>query len=122
MRTNLPPVVVEDSANATKLFFDTYGQDPLEFNATEVEAAIAFFQGKGFDRDAAEVTASVILKQAKLENLPVFKLLDTLKGLTTMDLSALIGEILNNNRPPSSTLGFKVSTVSKKSQIRNISA
>jgi hypothetical protein len=122
MRTNLPPPVVEDSAQATKLFFDTYGQNPLEFNATEVEAAIAFFQGKGFDRDAAEVTASVILKQAKIENLPVFKLLDTLKGLTTMDLSALVSEILNNNRPPSSTLGFKVATVSKKSQIRNIAA
>ena len=34
--TNLPPSVKEDSAAATKLFFDTYGQEPLEFAANDV--------------------------------------------------------------------------------------
>lgn len=122
MQTNLPPPVVEDSAAETKLFFDTYGKYPLQFPAADVEAAIGFFQSKGFDRDAAEVTAMTMLKQAKIEGLPVFQLLDTLKGLEGMQLSSLVGEILNNNRPSSSVLGFRVASASKKSQVRNIAA
>ena len=122
MQTNLPPPVVEDSAAETKLFFDTYGQFPLQFPAADVEAAIGFFQAKGFDRDAAEVTAMVILKQAKIEGMPVFQLLDTLKGMEGMQLSSLVGEILNNNRPSSSVLGFRVASASKHSQVRNIAA
>lgn len=122
MSTNLPPPQIEDSAAATKLFFDTYGQSPLEFSANEVEAAIGFFQSKGFDRDASIVTASAILKQAKLDSTPVFKLLDTLKTLTGLQISALVGEILNNNRPATSTLGFRVVSVNKEEVKRNIAA
>lgn len=118
--TNLPPVVAEDSAAATKLFFDTYGKLPLEFSANEVDASIAFFQGKGFDRSASVVIAAAILKQAKLDETPVFKILDTLKGFTSIELSGLVTEILNNNRPSTSTLGFRLQSVSKESQTRNI--
>jgi hypothetical protein len=122
MNTNLPQKVVEDSASATKLFFDEYGQAPLEFSATDVEAAIGFFQGQGFDRDAAELTAMVVLRQAKFEKIPVFKLIDQLKNLDGMKLSALVGEILNNNRPSSSALGFKMGKVDDELKTRNISA
>jgi hypothetical protein len=122
MNTNLPAKIVEDSASATKLFFDEYGQAPLEFSATDVEAAIGFFQGQGFDRDAAEITAMVVLRQAKFENIPVFKLLDQLKGMDGMKLSALVGEILNNNRPSSSALGFKMGKVDDELKTRNIAA
>lgn len=120
MSTNLPPVINEDSAAGTKLFFDSYGKIPLEFAANEVEASIGFFQSKGFDRDAAIVTASALLKQAKLDATPVFKIIDTLKQFTGIQLSALVGEILNNNRPSSSTLGFRVVSVNKENQTRNI--
>jgi hypothetical protein len=120
MSTNLPPVEYQDSAAATKLFFDTYGQIPLEFSANEVEAAVGFFQSKGFDKDASVVTAASLLKQAKLDGTPVFKIIDTLKTLTGLQISALVGEILNNNRPATSTLGFRLVAVNKESQIRNI--
>jgi hypothetical protein len=122
MNTNLPATVIEDSASATKLFFDEYGQSPLEFLATDVEAAVGFFQNQGFDRDAAEITAMVVLRQAKFENMPVFKLIDQLKSLDGMKLSALVGEILNNNRPSSSALGFKMSKVDDELKTRNIAA
>lgn len=122
MSTNLPPPLIEDSAAATKLFFDTYGQTPLEFSANEVEAAIGFFQSRGFDRDAAIVTAAAVLKQAKLDSTPVFKLLDTLKTFSGLQVSALVGEILNNNRPATSTLGFRVVNVEKNEVKRNIAA
>ena len=122
MSTSLPTQAKEDSAAATKLFFDTYGKNPLEFNATEVDAAVGFFASRGFDPDAATSTALVLLKQAKTDEIPVFKILDTLKTLTGIQLSALVGEILNNNRGPSSTLGFKVVSVEKQNQTRNIFA
>jgi hypothetical protein len=122
MNTNLPSTVIEDSASATKLFFDEYGQAPLEFSATDVESAVGFFQNQGFDRDAAEITAMVVLRQAKFENIPVFKLIDQLKSLEGMKLSALVGEILNNNRPSSSALGFKMGKVDDELKTRNIAA
>ena len=122
MSTNLPPKVSEDSAAGTKLFFDEYGQQPLEFSANDVEATIGFFQKRGFDRDASELTAMTILKQAKIDGMPVFQLLDTLSGLENLQISALIGEILNNNRPSSSTLGFKIPQPQKESIVRNVAA
>jgi hypothetical protein len=120
MATNLPPGPNTDSATATKLFFDSYGEQPLEFNSSDVDAAVGFFQSKGFDRDAATTTAITLLKQAKIENQPIFQILDTLKGFNTLQLSALVGEILNNNRPSTSTLGFRVANANKVSQTRNI--
>ncbi len=122
MNTNLPPNIVKDSASATKLFFDEYGQAPLEFSATDVEAAIGFFQGQGFDRDAAEITAMVVLRQAKFENIPALRLIDQLKGLDGLKLSALVSEILNNNRPSTSALGFKSGKVDDELKTRNIAA
>ena len=122
MPTSLPVPSIQDSGAATKLFFDTYGKNPLEFTANDVDATIGFFTSKGFDTDAAQSTALTLLKQAKIDRIPVFQILDTLKVLTGIQLSALVGEILNNNRGPSSTLGFKVKSVEKQNQTRNIYA
>lgn len=119
--TNLPAVPKEDSAAGTKLFFDSYGQQPLEFNATDVNASLAFFESKGFDKDAALVVSTVLLRQAKIDGTPIFKILDTLEGFNSLQLSQLVGEILNNNRLPISTLGFRLTTKSPN-QSRNIAA
>jgi hypothetical protein len=119
--TNLPENIREDSAAGTKLFFDSYGQDPLEFNANDVSATIGFFEGKGFDTDAALVVSTVLLKQAKIDGTPIFKIIDTLKDFNGLQLSQLVGEILNNNRTPTSTLGFRATNVNQN-QTRNISA
>lgn len=120
MSTNLPPREYSDSGQATKLFFDSYGQTPLEFNANEVGAAQAFFQQKGFDIDAAALTSAVLLKQAKIDNVNVFEILDTLKGLNNLQLSAIVAEIINNNRPATSTLGYRVVRVPNETINRNI--
>lgn len=119
---NLPPVDKTDSAATTKLFFDTYGQRPLEFSANDVNGAIGFFLAKGFEEDAAKVTASTILRQAKLDNVNVFELLDEFNELGGLELSSAIAQILNRYRTNSSTLGFRSVTVSKPNQIRNIKA
>jgi hypothetical protein len=120
MSTALPLLEVQDSAQSTKLFFDQYGIKPLEFSANDVSGAIGFFESKGFNNDAAISTASAILKQAKLDGIPVFQLLDTLKGFNNLQLSALVSEILNNNRTSTSTLGYRYDTVPKTEIVRNI--
>jgi hypothetical protein len=120
--TNLPSVIIEDSAASTKLFFDVYGREPLQFNTNDAEAAIGFFTSRGFDSDAAIITSSTLLKQAKLDEVPIFQLLDTLKGLTSIELNFLIAQILNNNRGATSTLGFRSQPNVKSNQIRNIAA
>ena len=118
-KTNLPEKQIQDSAARTKLFFDTYGKEPLEFNATEVDASIQFFIKKGFSDDAARITALSLLKQAKIEGISVFGVLDQLGNLDTVNISALVSEILNNNRPATSTLGYRqqISTVSKQRNV-----
>jgi hypothetical protein len=119
---SLPTPIKEDSASGTKLYFDQYGQQPLEFSANEVTAAIAFFQSRGFENEAALVTAQVLLKQAKLDNVPVFKIIDTLKTFNGVQISAIVAEILNNNRNAASTLGYRTDLVEKQNQTRNIFA
>ena len=119
--TNLPSQRIEDSGEATKLFFDSYGQSPLEFKAVEVDACLNFFRAKGFADEAAIVVTAVLLKQAKLDNLPIYRILDSLKGFDSLELSTLVGEILNNNRVPTSTLGFRTTPV-RPNQTRNIVA
>ena len=121
MATNLPITSKNDSAEATKLFFDTYGQAPLEFNSVDVDAAVNFFSKRGFAEDAALSVSTVILKQAKLENIPVTQILDSLSGFQEIQISALVSEILNNNRVPTSILGFKT-TVDNRNIVRNILA
>ena len=118
--SNLPAAVSKDSALGTRLYFDKYGEAPLEFSATDVDTTVGFLRGRGFTDDAAIVTSVILLKQAKLDAMPVRDLLDTLKGLENLELSTLVGEVLNNNRAATSTLGFKLQSVVNPLQVRNI--
>ncbi len=121
MATNLPPRVIEDSAAGTKLYFDRYGETPMEFSANDVTLAVTFFERVGFDNDAANTVAMTLLRQAKIDGTPIGQILDSLKGFSAMSLSQLVGEILNNNRISTSILGFRTTDV-KPNQTRNISA
>jgi GH35 family endo-1,4-beta-xylanase len=119
--TNLPSQPVEDSGAGTKLFFNNYGQETLEFNANDVNSTVSFFESKGFEKDAALVVSTVLLKQAKLDGTPIYQILQGLSQFDGLGLSQVVGEILNNNRTPTSTLGFRTPNVKVK-QSRNIAA
>lgn len=121
MATNLPIETIEDSAAGTRLYFDTYGEEPLEFNSNDVSVTVAFFRKAGFEGDAALVTSMTLLKQAKLDGTPIYSILDTLSGFDQLKLSQLVGEILNNNRVSTSVLGFRVTDVIPN-QSRDIAA
>ena len=122
--TNLPPTStqVTDSAAQTKLTLNQYGDPGFEFNSNDVNSAIGFLENKGFKGQSAIVTASVLLNQAKIDNIPVYQLLDTLKEFDGLELSALVGKVLNNNRSPTSVLGYRVAQQVNPIQNRNILA
>jgi hypothetical protein len=121
MATNLPAQPIEDSAASTKLYFENYGETALEFPANDVTAAVSFFQQAGFDLDAASTSAAVILRQAKIDGTPIFQILDTLKNFPGVSLSQIVAEILNNNRVPTSILGYRTQNINSD-KTRNIAA
>ena len=101
-------------------FFDNYFSKKLSFPTNQVDAVVTFFEKRGFDKSAAISVATTLLQQAKLDNINIFKLLDTLKGLSEVQLSAVVTEILNYNRPRTSTLGYKRDQTVEKFEKRNI--
>lgn len=121
MATNLPSKTIEDNAAGTVIYFDRYGDVPLEFSAVDVSASVGFFTAAGFEDDAAQISAMTLLRQAKIDQVPIFQILDTIGGFDSKQLSQLVSEILNNDRVATSTLGFRVADV-KTNKSREISA
>lgn len=109
-----------DTDREVRNFFDQYYQERVEYPANEVDAVTGFFLKRGFDESAATSLASTLLRQAKVDNVSTFRLLDTLKGLTEVQLSALIAEVLNYSRIKSSSLGFKIESTTNLLEARNI--
>ena len=60
------------------------------------------------------------MRQAKLDGVKVFELLDTLKGLNDLQLSAIVTEVMNASRDKISTIGFKVENNINQVEARNI--
>jgi hypothetical protein len=114
------PIESTDSAEPVKTFFDKYFVEPISLPAGEIDAVIGFFDKRGFDKTAATNISTILLAQARLDAVPVFRLLDTLKGISDAELSNIVTEILNVNRSKISTLGFKVENTQNQFEKRNI--
>lgn len=118
MSGNLP---LKDQPNdKTKKFFENYYNKRLEFTANEVDSVLQFFEKRGFEISSATSVSSILLQQAKVDQVSVFKLLDTLKGLDEVRLSALVAEILNLNREKTSAVGYRVDESQAVYEARNI--
>ena len=111
---------VQTNDKRVTAFFDKYFTGKLEFASNEVDAVIAFFEKRGFEKAAAISTGSILLQQAKLDGIKVFVLLDTLKGFDEAKLSAVVAEVLNYNRLSTSVLGFKNTTATNTLEKRNV--
>lgn len=118
--SNLPSKT--STADATVKAFDANFNKPLELNASVLNAMTAFFEGRGFEPGAAQSIAVIIIKQAKHDNYNPMIILDTLKGLDTVEISALVAEILNYNRVKTSFLGYARQFNPSDETIRNIIA
>ena len=120
VQLKLPKKQDQSSADATKRYFNTYYQKQLAYPSNEVDAVIGFLESKGFDKSAAQSTGAILMQQAKLDNVKVFELLDTLSGLEKLQLSFAVATIINLNRQKVSTLGFRVTNNDTPLEARNI--
>ena len=107
MSLNLPKSI-SNKEEDVKRYFNTYYQKQLAYPSNEVDAVIGFLESKGFGTSAAQSTGAVLLQQAKIDNIKVFELLDTLKGLEKLQLSYAVASVINFNREKISTMGFRV--------------
>lgn len=102
--------------------FDAYYQKPLELNANILAAMQGFFQSRGFQEMAAESISVILMKQAAIDKINPMSILDTLKGLTSVEISALVSEILNFNRLKTSFLGYSNKFIPDPFLQRNLKA
>lgn len=121
MTTNLPTSSeVKDSGEEVKTFFNRYFSEPMTFPVSQIDAVIGFFLKRGFSENSAKSTSIVLLSQAKIEGVNVFQLLDTLKGLTSVQLSSIVTQVMNSSREKISLLGYKIINVEETAESRNI--
>ena len=119
--SNLPRQSATGSGQAVRDFFDRYYNAKIEYPANEVDAVFQYFTKRGFESESAASVTTVLMQQAKIDGVKIFKLLDTLEGLTEVQLSALVAEILNYNRTKTSTLGYRIQRNANPIEARNIS-
>jgi succinate dehydrogenase flavin-adding protein (antitoxin of CptAB toxin-antitoxin module) len=110
----------KDNSEDQKKYFNNYFKTQINYNASEVDAVIGHFLKRGFEKLSAINTASVILQQADIDEVPVFQLLDTLSGTTDVQLNNIIAQILNLNRQKTSLLGYRSKSVDELFDQRNI--
>ena len=118
--SNLPVNKSQQQDQKVKDFFNNYFDAPITFPAAEIDTVVGFFKRRGFDDIASNSTAMVLMQQANIDSINVFELLDTLKGLTDIQLSAVVAEILNYNRQKNSVLGYKRVDTVETLERRNI--
>jgi hypothetical protein len=114
------PLPSTNTTNKTVAVFDSYYTAPLELDASTFDAIKGFFSSRNFGDVSAEAIAVLLIKQAKKDNLNPMSLLDTLKGLDSVDLSALVAEIMNYNRLKTSFLGYATKFTPHNEIVRNI--
>lgn len=118
--TNLPTPVANDTSDEVKSFFDRYFTHQITFPSNQIDAVLGFFLKRGFDEQAAKSTAIVLLNQARIDNVNPMRLIDTLEGLSDVQLSQVVAEILNLYREKNSVLGYKLINNDETFESRNI--
>lgn len=117
---NFPVEQNTDSAEEMRQFFDKYFLHQITFPSNQIDAVIGYFMKRGFDDQAARSTAIILLNQARIENINPFRLIDTLKGVTDAQLSAVVAEVLNLYRQRTSSLGFRSPVTQESFESRNV--
>ena len=118
--SNLPITQTQEPKTETRQFFENTNKPTLTFATNDVDAMVGYFESRGFSKQSAISTATVLLTQAKIDGINAFSLIDTLKGVDDVKLSAIVTEILNANRSKISSLGYKDITSSNQTEKRNI--
>lgn len=117
---NVPQEKAASSSDATVKVFNQYFQAPVDLNNNELIAMTGFFQKRGFGAVAAESTALTVLTQAKKDGYNAMQIMDTLTGLTNVEISGLVAEILNYNRFKTSLIGVSQKYTPSDEVLRNV--
>ena len=120
MNLNLIDPSNSDSSQEVRNFFDKFYQNEVSFPAVQIDAVVGYFMKRDFAEESAKVLAIILLNQARTDNISVFKLVDTLKGLTDLQLSAVVTEVLNTYRERTSALGYSINQEPVTIESRNI--
>lgn len=118
--TNLPFSNISDSSTEVKTFFDKYFVNEISFPSNQIDAVVGFFLKHGFDAESARSTSIVLLNQARVDNVNVFELVDSLKKLTEIQLSQVVAQVLNAYREKISLLGYRIAPLVDTYESRNI--
>lgn len=110
----------ELSATTTQQFINNYYKKDVTLKSNEVDAVVGYFLKRGFDRVSAINTASILLQQASVDNMSAFQLIDTLKGVSNVQLSNIVAQILNINSSKTKSIGFRVDPDSQLFEQRQI--
>jgi hypothetical protein len=119
IRTNLPQQP-QTNVQSVRTFFDNFFTKTVSFPAEQIDATVAFFAKRGFDTNSANSIAITLLNQARKENVPVFSLIDSLKGLTDIQLTQVVTQVLNASREKTSLLGYRIAPATDSFESRNI--
>ena len=117
--TNLPPIVNNNSSGVLQAFANYYTK-PIQLNAGTLDAMTAFFTARGFDPVASQSLAVTIINQAMRDELNPLQIIDTMKGLTNVEISAVVAEIINYTRYKTSFLGYGQTYVINTEVNRNV--
>ena len=118
MASNLPTQVIDTTD--VKQFFDKFFVNQVSFPSNQIDAVVGFFIKRGFDTESARSTTIVLLNQARLDNVNVFELVDTMKSLTDMQLNQIVAQVLNDSREKTSLLGYRIAPIVDLYESRNI--
>jgi len=103
-----------------KMFFDKFFEHEITFPSNQIDAVVGFFLKNDFDLDSARSTSIILLNQARLDNVNVLTLIDSLKKLSSIQLSQVVAQILNSYREKTSLLGYRVAPIADNYDSRNI--
>jgi len=120
--TNIPIQQSQNSDGDTLQTFDAYYDQPLELKSSTFNAIKGFFESRGFDKVSAESLAVTIIRQSKIDNANPMTVLDSFKSLESVEISAMVSEILNYNRFKTSFLGYSQDFNPTEEVARNVLA
>ena len=97
-----------NSAKNTLDFFENYNKQQINLKSSDIDQFQSLLIKKGMQELAARETTTLILKQCNIDEVDPQTIYTQLKETPNMELTDILGEILNINRPVSSTLGTKL--------------
>jgi len=108
---------VDKKEEDTLVYFNSFYNNggSVSYTQNEVDAVVGYFLKRGFEKIAAINTSGVLLEQAKRDNVPVFKLLDTLVGINDVQLSNIVAQIIKT-----SSIGYRKLSENQLFDQRNI--